>query len=137
MSKFMLNDENIINDVNPFVTHDFSLPGGVRQTGDFADFVEVEKSTGVPVAEKSVFCSTGLCADETKPCLIKKKVRPQRNIDYGFTRDRPQQKIVVGVSNKSIPYLWIFLVLLFIVLTLLYVRRWRSIQVSTFSYIPE
>ena len=123
MSKFMLNDDNVINDVNPFVIYDFSLPGGVRQTGDFADFVEVKKSDGLPVAEKSVFCSTGLCADETKPCLIKKKVRPQRNIDYGFTRDRPRKEIIVGVSNKSIPYFWIFLVLLFIVLTLLFLRR--------------
>jgi hypothetical protein len=123
MSKFMLNDEDAINNVNPFVTHDFSLPGGVRQTGDFGDFVEVKKPNGLPVAGKSVFCSTGLCANETKPCLIKKKVRPQRNIDYGFTRDRPRKDVVVGVSNKSIPYFWVFLALLFIVLTLLYVRR--------------
>jgi len=133
----MLNDEDTINDVNPFVTHDFSLPGGVRQTGDFADFVEMKKPMQMPVMEKSVFCSTGLCAEQTKPCLIKKKVRPQRNIDYGFTRDRPQRKIVVGVSNKSIPYFWIFVVLLLIVLTLLYVRRWGSIQAWTCLYIPE
>jgi len=122
----MLNDEDTINDVNPFVTHDFSLPGGVRQTGDFADFVEMKKPMQMPVMEKSVFCSTGLCAEQTKPCLIKKKVRPQRNIDYGFTR--PMKQVIVGVSNKSIPYFWIFLVLLLIVLTLLYVRRWGSIQ---------
>jgi hypothetical protein len=121
MSTFMLNDEDTINDVNPFVTHDFSLPGGVRQTGDFADFVEMKKPLQMPVMEKSVFCSTGLCAEQTKPCLIKKKVRPQRNIDYGFTR--PMKQVIVGVSNKSIPYFLIFVVLLLIVLTLLYVRR--------------
>ena len=131
----MLNDEDTINDVNPFVTHDFSLPGGVRQTGDFADFVEMKKPMQMPVMEKSVFCSTGLCAEQTKPCLIKKKVRPQRNIDYGFTR--PMKQVIVGVSNKSIPYFWIFLVLLLIVLTLLYVRRWGSIQAWTCLYIPE
>ena len=121
MSEYMLNDDDAINDVNPFVTHDFSLPGGVRQTGDFADFVEVKKSDGLPVAEKSVFCSTGLCADETKPCLIKKKVRPQRNIDYGFTRQ--SKKVIVGVSNKSVPYFWIFLGILIIALILLFLRR--------------
>jgi hypothetical protein len=44
MSEYMLNDDDAINDVNPFVTHDFSLPGGVRETGDFADFVEMEKN---------------------------------------------------------------------------------------------
>ena len=37
----MLNDEDAINDVNPFVQRDFSLPGGVRQTGNFEDFQEV------------------------------------------------------------------------------------------------
>ena len=40
MSEFMLNDEDAINDVNPFVQRDFSLPGGVRQTGNFEDFQE-------------------------------------------------------------------------------------------------
>jgi hypothetical protein len=125
MSHYMLNDDDAINDVNPFVTHDFSLPGGVRQTGNFEDFVEVKKSIEVPVMEKSVFCTTGLCKDEQVPCLIKKKVRPQRNIDYGFTRPMKQgrKEVVVGVSNKSVPYFWIFLIILVIALVLLYVRR--------------
>jgi hypothetical protein len=56
MSKFMLSDDDAINDVNPFVTHDFSLPGGVRQTGNFEDFVEVKKVNDLGVMEKSVFC---------------------------------------------------------------------------------
>lgn len=120
MSKFMLNDDDAINDVNPFVTHDFSLPGGVRQTGNFEDFVEVKPKT-LPIEVKSVFCNTGLCADETEPCLIEKKVHPRRNIDYGFTR--PKKEVIVGVSNKSIPYFWIFLALLILTLVLLYVRR--------------
>jgi len=122
----MLNDEDAINDVNPFVTYDFSLPGGVRQTGNFSDFVEVEKTGGLPPATKSVFCNTGLCADQSEPCVINKKVRPQRNIDYGFTRQ--WQSVVVGVSNKPVrvSYLWMVLAFLIIVLTLLYVRRLRK-----------
>lgn len=120
MSKFMLNDDDAINDVNPFVTHDFSLPGGVRQTGNFEDFVEVKPKT-LSAEVKSVFCTTGLCANETEPCLIEKKVHPRRNTDYGFTR--PNREVIVGVSNKSIPYLWIFLVILVLTLVLLYVRR--------------
>lgn len=119
MSVYMLNDEDAINDVNPFVTHDFSLPGSVRQTSNSKDFVEVKPSINVPLTEKSVFCKTGLCKEETEPCLIEKEVHPRRNIDYGFTRDKPYR---IGVSNKSIPYLWIFLCIL-IVLALLYVRR--------------
>jgi hypothetical protein len=115
----MLNDEDAINDVNPFVTHDFSLPGGVRQTGGFEDFVEVRPPMHVPVVTKSVFCNTGLCTEETTPCFINKKVHPQRNIDYGFTR--PGKNVTVGVSNRSIPYVWIILGVT--VLALLYVRR--------------
>ena len=128
MSKFMLSDDDAINDVNPFVTHDFSLPGGVRQTGNFADFIEVKKVSDLGVVEKSVFCSTGLCEDQTEPRVMRKKVRPHRNIDCGFTNTNTntkseQQSVVVGVSNKRIPYFWIFLVILILTLVLLYVRR--------------
>lgn len=122
MSRYMLNDEDAINDVNPFVTHDFSLPGGVRQTGGFEDFTEVKHPLHIPLADKSVFCETGLCNENDTPCLITKNVHPQRNIDYGFTR--PDKKVVkVGVSNQSVPYFLIFLVVLLIVLGLLFLRR--------------
>jgi hypothetical protein len=116
----MLNDENAINDVNPFVTYDFSLPGGVRQTGGFEDFQEVSPSTGIPAARKSVFCETGLCAKETEPCLIEKEVHPRRNIDYGFTRQRRPVKAPVVAM---LPWGWILVAVLFIVLALLYTRR--------------
>jgi hypothetical protein len=121
MSEHMLNDEDTIDNVNPFVTRDFSLPGGVRETGDFADFVEIKKPITFPVIEKSVFCNTGLCKDETKPLLIDKTVRPKRNIDYGFTCQT--KKVKVGVSNKSVPYFWIFVAILIIALVLLFLRR--------------
>jgi hypothetical protein len=124
MSKFMLNDDDAINDVNPFVTRDFSLPGGVRQTGDFEDFTEVKNTIDDDAVKKSVFCSTNLCKDETKPCLIKKRAQPHRNIDYGFTcQEKKQPVVIVGVSNKSIPYFFIFLAIIILTLTLLYVRR--------------
>lgn len=119
MSKFMLNDEDAINDINPFVLHDFSLPGSVRQTSNFNDFQEVPPSVGLPVKEKSVYCDYGLCADEIEPCLVNKLVQPHRNIDYGFTRG---ENVKVGVSVKSIPWGMILLLLLIIILVLLYVR---------------
>ena len=122
----MLSDDDAINNVNQFVTHDFSVPGGVRQTGNFADFIEVKKGSDLGVVEKSVFCSTGLCEDQTEPRVMRKKVRPHRNIDCGFTNTNTkseQQSVVVGVSNKRIPYFWIFLVILILTLVLLYVRR--------------
>ena len=58
MSSYMLNNEDAINDVNPFVTYDFSLPGGVRQAGDFENFSEMNKTVCKPVSvdDRSVFC---------------------------------------------------------------------------------
>ena len=119
----MLNDDDAINDVNPFVTHDFSLPGGVRQTGDFDNFQEVVPSVGVPDAGKSVFCETGLCANEKKVHRLERGVHPRRRIDTGFTCGEKKEMVRVGVSNRSIPWGWILITLLVIVLALLYVRR--------------
>jgi len=42
----MLTDEEAIDKVNPFVTHDFSLPGSVRQSGGYDDFTEFRKESG-------------------------------------------------------------------------------------------
>jgi len=101
MSEFMLNDEDAINDVNPFVQRDFSLPGGVRQTGNFEDFQEVPKSGGIPPVGKSIFCTVGLCAAEKEPCSINRNVQPRRNIDYGLGCGREREPAEVVVSDKA------------------------------------
>ena len=54
----MLNDEDAINDVNPFVSRDFSLPGGVRQTGDFEDFTELRYEPGIAKKERVSIATT-------------------------------------------------------------------------------
>jgi len=121
----MLNDDDAINDVNPFVTRDFSLPGGVRQTGGFDDFQEVKPSMGIPTVGKSVFCNTGLCTKEMEPQRLERDVHPRRRIDKGFTCGEKKEmvKVKVGVSNRSIPWRWILITVLVIVLALLYVIR--------------
>ena len=119
MSKFMLNDDDAINDVNPFVARDFSLPGGVRQTGNFEDFVEVKPKVSVQVDEKSVFCDTGLCENEKRPFLIDKTVHPKRN----FSCYESKPKVKVGISNKSIPWRWMLMFVLVLILILLFLRR--------------
>jgi|TARA_R110000822_G_scaffold87560_2_gene203684 hypothetical protein len=121
MSEFMLNDEDAINDVNPFVQRDFSLPGGVRQTGNFEDFQEVPKSGGIPPVGKSIFCTVGLCAGEKKPCRINRNVQPRRNIDDGMVCRKPKKKIKVGVSNRKFPWNWVIISMI-IVLALLILR---------------
>lgn len=122
MSTFMLNDEAAIDDVNPFVLHDFSLPGGVRQTGKFEDFQEIPKSKGIPEPTKSVFCDLALCEDEKTPCDIDKTLHPRRNIDYGLGCGKSKNKIKIGVSNRKIPWRLILIAVL-IVLILLILRR--------------
>jgi len=97
----MLEDEDAINDVNPFVKHDFSLPGGVRQSGDFSDFSEIREESGIPTTSKSVFCDYALCT-KGDSCSLSKQVHPRRNIDPGFTQDNKSvvRAIKVGVSNN-------------------------------------
>jgi hypothetical protein len=101
MSAYMLNDEDAINDVNPFVLRDFSLPGGVRQTGDFKDFKEVPPSPGISEAGKSVYCEYALCKDEKNPCFIEKPVHPRRNVDCGFTGRKEREAAGTPRGGKS------------------------------------
>jgi len=126
MSKYMLNDEDAINDVNPFVTRDFSLPGGVRQTGNFEDFSEMRNEPGIPEQERSVYCDYGLCKESTSECSLSRPLHPRRNIDTGFTKnDRTFiQKVVVGVSNNpKFSIIGASILLLAILLIVYYIRR--------------
>jgi len=122
----MLNDEDAINDVNPFVTRDFSLPGGVRQTGNFEDFSEMRNEPGIPEQERSVYCDYGLCKESTSECSLSRPLHPRRNIDTGFTKnDRTFiQKVVVGVSNNpKFSIIGASILLLAILLIVYYIRR--------------
>jgi len=118
----MLDDEYVIDDINPFVQKDFSLPGGIRQTSDFSDFQEVTSSTDLDGQERSVFCETNACKSETEPCMISKDVHPMYNIDTGFTC-KEKKRLKVGISNKSkMSYIGLFLVIFLVMLAVIYVR---------------
>jgi len=117
----MLNDQAAIDDINPFVQHDFSLPGGVRQTGNFEDFQEVPKSGGIPPTGKSVFCTVGLCKPEKQPCRIDRNVQPRRNIDYGLGCGREREP-VVGVERKNTTTQLIVISILIALILLILVR---------------
>ena len=118
----MLNDEDAINDVNPFVQRDFSLPGGVRQTGNFEDFQEVPKSGGIPPVGKSIFCTVGLCAAEKQPCRINRNVQPRRNIDYGLGCGRGRESVKAVASNKNTAIQLIIASILIALILLILVR---------------
>lgn len=121
MSEYMLDDEKAIDDINPFVTEDFSLPGGVRQTGGFDDFQEVTPDVFPFIDEKSVFCETNACEDEREPCIILKGVHPRRNIDTGFTCK--EKKVKVGVSKKPrMSYIGLFFIIFMVMLAVIHIR---------------
>jgi hypothetical protein len=126
MSKYMLNDEDAINDVNPFVSHDFSLPGGVRQTGNFEDFTEMRSEPGIPEKERSVYCDYGLCAESTSECSLSRPLHPRRNIDVGYTKNDRKfvERVVVGVANNpKFSIIGALICLLAIAMILYYIRR--------------
>jgi hypothetical protein len=126
MSKYMLNDEDAINDVNPFVSHDFSLPGGVRQTGNFEDFTEMRREPGIPEKQRSVYCDYGLCAESTSECSLSRPLHPRRNIDVGYTKNDRKfvERVVVGVANNpKFSIIGALICLLAIATILYYIRR--------------
>ena len=123
MSKYMLNDEDAINDVNPFVKHEFSLPGSVRQSGGFDNFSNTSISQNTFETGESVYCSFASCETQDKPTNVFGTIHPRRNIDTGVACDASAH-IKVGVAKQvHVPYFGIFLIAMFITLVLSYARR--------------
>lgn len=122
----MLNDEDAINDVNPFVTYDFSLPGSVRQNSGYDDFTEIKSEQGIPEPTKSVYCDYALCAEATSVCSLSRPLYPRRNIDTGFTKPMKSlvEKVTIGVSNNpQFSLVGGSIIFITIVLILYYARR--------------
>ena len=122
----MLSDEEAIDNVNPFVMHDFSLPGGVRQTGSFEDFSEMRSEPGIGEPTRSVYCDYGLCAESTSACSLSRPLHPRRNIDVGFTQNKRSivDRVRVGVANNpTFSIIGAFIIAFFILSILYYARR--------------
>ena len=122
----MLTDEEAIDKVNPFVSHDFSLPGGVRQMDNFEDFTQIKSEQGIPEKERSVYCDYGLCAESKGGCSLSRPVHPRRNIDPGFTKNDRKfiERVVVGVAkNPKFSVVGALICFLAIALILYYIRR--------------
>jgi|TARA_R110002153_G_scaffold36483_4_gene107885 hypothetical protein len=123
----MLTEEEAIDNVNPFVTHDFSLPGSVRQSGGYDDFTEIKSEPGIPEPTKSVYCDYALCNEATSMCSLDRPLIPRRNIDTGFTKPKKTgiiEKVTVGVSNHpEFSLIGGSLCVLTIALTVYYARR--------------
>lgn len=88
MSKHMISDQNNINDINPFVLIDFSLPGSSATPYKFAPYVKgVEPDE--PKEERSIACDmhtkvggANFCAEQKGNCPMSRLVLPERVIQY-------------------------------------------------------
>lgn len=124
MSVYMLDDDMAINQMNPYVTKDFSLPGTVRRNERSAAYPKAEEPLAQFEIEESPFYSRGMTTtDLTKKeplCPMSRPFYPERNIDTGFTR--PQKVLVEKVNQRRIP-LWVLPLAILIVLILLILRR--------------
>jgi hypothetical protein len=107
MSKDMLSDSNTINDFNPYVMGDFSLPGASRKPQEFDRHPLPQQVASDPfAAQPSVMCEYGItagdktidmCRPGTPNCPLSRPFVPGRNIDRGFT----VQKFVENVKHNT------------------------------------
>ena len=88
MSKHMLSDDNNINDINPFVMIDFSLPGSFGTPYKFAPYSKQQAEKEKP-EEKSVACDrhtkvggSNYCAELEPNCPMSRLLLPERIIQY-------------------------------------------------------
>lgn len=127
MSKAMLSDSNTINDFNPYVMGDFSLPGASRKPQEFDRHPLPVQEKKFPVDHRSPICDYGITAgDQTidmcrppKPnCSLSRPLLPGRNIDRGFTVfidnvKKSAEKVAEKTCGLTIPMMIvIFLILL-------------------------
>jgi hypothetical protein len=82
----------MMNDVQPFVVQEYSLPGTARKIGDFADYTkEIDAGKGWEFAKRTPLCehtSVGgfrgpeFCSDAEANCPMLRELHPRRNIEY-------------------------------------------------------
>lgn len=101
----MLDDYNVINDINPFVVKDFSLPGTWSDPYKFAPDKEVvEEKAQWEVPYKSPACSMVALGDKTvslcdKPqdtisCPMSRPLEPRQNFEAGMWTLYPKKETV-------------------------------------------
>lgn len=131
MSKFMLDDQATMDDVNPFVKGDISLPGTVRHPGEYAKHKPIE-DVKMMADYRSPMCDYGttvgwgapnMCKDvQGGRCHISRPLLPGRNIDRGY--DEPidgeggNTVVLRDASGELTPMAYTFVLLIMILLFL-------------------
>lgn len=126
MSKDMLSDSNTINDFNPYVMGDFSLPGASRQPQAFDRHPLPRQESDQFVDKESPICDYGITAgsktiDMCRPpkpnCSLSRPLVPGRNIDRGFTTlKKGTEKVLEKVAEKACSLTFPKMLLIFLIL---------------------
>ena len=106
MSKYLLSDENTINDINPFVVSDFSLPGGWSEPQPYVDDTIDNKvyiaSEGIVAGDRTI---DSVAAIEPN-CPMSRPLEPIRDNDYDIIV--PRSKNVKSSSSSLIEQVKVF-----------------------------
>jgi hypothetical protein len=95
----LLCEEDAMNKLNPYVVFDFSLPGSVRQTPEFADHgkevhgpSDVERRSPIcDVASTSGDRTIDFCkGGREPPCPLKRPAYPRRRVDTCAPEPKPK-----------------------------------------------
>lgn len=121
MSNFMLDDKHSMDKLNPFVVHEFSLPGGIRET----DRAEVGEYFNKDTMIKKRPSGPNLCEKQKMQTVLNAVVHPKRNIDYGVScTNQPNfASVSVGVSDIKKGPAWVYIVPLVILMIVVVSRR--------------
>ncbi len=92
MSKYMLSDQNTMDDMNPFVQRDFSLPGAIGKPDSFKKYVQPREKDVDFMNDNTHICKFGAtsgdkvvetCRPSKVKCRLSRSLLPGRNIDMG------------------------------------------------------
>lgn len=124
MSVLMLDDENTINDINPFV---LDPPGSSRKPNDIVNPIIIKEESmfdnieGSPICDYAVANNLSMCEPTEKNCPLNRPLHPKRNIDVGFTNQFKPKKITVKNHVKpKYTYILMILFLLSLIIFLAY-----------------
>jgi hypothetical protein len=123
----LLSEEDAMNKLNPYVLFDFSLPGSVRQTPDFADHGrevhggrDVERTSPLSpicdVASTSGDRTIDFCKGGREPsCPLTRPAYPRRRIDTCAAKTSSTGRVRLPTTTKDVNVVIPLLVVLLMV----------------------
>lgn len=130
MSKFMINDDALINDINPFVEFDFSLPGAWSKPPQYGVLSrQTQDKETVDLEPKSPICNFGItagdrtvdmCRRPPENCPLNRMWEPQRLWDSEFyvppVAESGSPSTSVSTFAKELVHILVVLLVLYAIL---------------------